>query len=217
VIISIDGGGIRGLIPGYILHAIEVEVQKQFPDHLLADHVDMFSGTSTGGILSIGLSARIPTDKLVSIYEDEQYEDKKCVFISARYMGSWIPNSFEIMLGCLYTSKGLEKRLTELLSDKKLKDIHNDLLVMSCDVTKKDSPLGWCFTNVNQPMVGLPDDELAKKETFKKFNNGVTLVEIALSTSAAPTYFAPAKLKVGDVEKTFVDGGVIANNPAFYA
>jgi patatin-like phospholipase/acyl hydrolase len=71
VIITIDGGGIRGLIPGLILKEIEKRIQEDFPEHLIADHVDMFSGTSTGGILSIGLANRIPASELVKIYEEE--------------------------------------------------------------------------------------------------------------------------------------------------
>lgn len=62
-IISIDGGGIRGLVPALILQKIESEVGK--PIH---EFVDLVAGTSTGGILALGLASGIKTEELVKIY-----------------------------------------------------------------------------------------------------------------------------------------------------
>ena len=88
---------------------------------------------------------------------------------------------------------------------------------MSCDITDKDHPLGWSFTNVNKTIVGMTDKEIAKKTDFLEFNKTVSLVDVALCTSAAPTYFEGRSIPFKGKDKLFVDGGIIANNPAFYA
>lgn len=105
VIISIDGGGIRGLIPGILLREIEKRIQEDYPEHLIADHVDMLAGTSTGGILSIGLANRIPTSELVKIYEDEGKE--KIVFRPPHGMSDWIPDFIESFGHAQYSNGGL--------------------------------------------------------------------------------------------------------------
>jgi uncharacterized protein len=71
VIISIDGGGIRGLVPAYLLERIEKEVGKP-----ISDFVDLLAGTSTGGIISVGLSAGMPAADMVKVYA----EDGKKIF-----------------------------------------------------------------------------------------------------------------------------------------
>ena len=104
---------------------------------------------------------------------------------------SWlIPDFIENFWRPLYSNVGLRNKLKEMLGDSKLSDVKNNhLMVMSCDITDKDHPAGWCFTNVNKPIVGMTDKEIAKKHDFMEFNNAVTLVDVAVCTSAAPTYF----------------------------
>jgi len=113
IVISIDGGGIRGLIPALILAEIEKRVVRDHPDHLLSDHVDMFAGTSTGGILSIGMSSRIDTETLVSIYRDE--EKNKTVFQPPSSISWLIPDFVENFWRPLYSNEGLRVKLKEIL------------------------------------------------------------------------------------------------------
>ena len=63
-IISIDGGGIRGIIPGTILALIEKKLQDQLsgPDARLVDYIDFVAGTSTGGILGCGMLVPDPNN-----------------------------------------------------------------------------------------------------------------------------------------------------------
>jgi len=63
-ILSIDGGGIRGLIPAKVLAELEAELQKEEPDKKLYEHFDLICGTSTGAILAIGISLGIPAKDL---------------------------------------------------------------------------------------------------------------------------------------------------------
>jgi len=65
-VIAIDGGGIRGIVPAYILKCIEEEMQDN-----LANHVDLVAGTSTGAIVGAGVSAGIPMGKVLGLYFNE--------------------------------------------------------------------------------------------------------------------------------------------------
>lgn len=67
VVISIDGGGIRGYVPALILEKLEEELGHVH----LREAVDMFAGTSTGGIISIALSTDIPAARLVGFYGED--------------------------------------------------------------------------------------------------------------------------------------------------
>ncbi|KAH9620240.1 hypothetical protein KSS87_014024 [Heliosperma pusillum] len=66
-ILSIDGGGIRGIIPGVILHSLESQLQElDGPEARLADYFDVIAGTSTGGLITTMLTT--PNDKNKPLY-----------------------------------------------------------------------------------------------------------------------------------------------------
>lgn len=69
-ILSIDGGGIRGLIPAKVLAELERELKKQDPDKPLYEYFDLICGTSTGAILAIAISLGIPARNLVQFYKE---------------------------------------------------------------------------------------------------------------------------------------------------
>jgi patatin-like phospholipase/acyl hydrolase len=193
-ILSIDGGGTRGLIPATILHCIEKEFGKS-PVELF----DLFAGTSTGGIISIALAAGLPASALVDLYLNKS----KDIFWEP------LPDRMQGMdehLQDNYGNKRFRKILQDLFGEKTLGDIHKDkkfggrnkkLMVCSFDLSPEeegDRNKNW------RPAVF--------HSSFKKCK-GVKLVDLALMTSAGPTYFP--------VHLNHIDGGVAMNNPSMAA
>ncbi len=173
LVLSIDGGGIRGLIPAIVCKALEDTTQKQ-----LCTIFDLLAGTSTGGIIALGLAAAIDADKLVTVYR----ELGPRIFAKPR---SWLPS----FMHPKYETEGLASVLREQLPARQLRDVTSPVMVTAYDLLQR------------QPVV------------LKSWDPDIdfTIREAARATSAAPTYFAPAKSANGRV---LIDGGVYCNNPA---
>lgn len=73
-ILSIDGGGIRGIIPAKILALAEQELQRTGQANRICDYFDLICGTSTGGIIAIGLALGMPASEILSLYRDHARE-----------------------------------------------------------------------------------------------------------------------------------------------
>ena len=68
-ILSIDGGGMRGIIPAKILCELEEELQRrEGPEARLCDYFDLICGTSTGGIIAIGLALGMSAKEMLNLY-----------------------------------------------------------------------------------------------------------------------------------------------------
>lgn len=185
-ILSFDGGGIRGLVTLALLKRLE----SQIPN--LIKGADLLAGTSTGGIIALGLAAGKSVDEMIALYRDNG---------SKIFDDSWWDDLRDLggLAGADYDQKNLGKILTGLFPDTKLKDLGKRVLIPSFNLDDGD-----------------PD---ATKRTWgpKFFHNfpgtdsdGEELVvDVALDTSAAPTYFP--------THGTYIDGGVVANNPSLAA
>lgn len=195
-ILSIDGGGIRGVIPPMVLAEIEARTKQP-----IASLFDLIVGTSTGGILTLGLTTPIVSGQsipkfkasdLVKIYTERGEEIFKRTFFLT---------SIRSFLDSTYTHKGLEKIATEKFQDTRLKEVIKPVIVTSYDVEN----LSTYYFNSRLVV------ENSAEENF-------LLRDIVRATSAAPTYFEPFLYnKFSDrtpASSTFVDGGVFANNPA---
>lgn len=193
-ILSLDGGGTRGIIPATILQCIERDFGKS-PVELF----DLFAGTSTGGIIAIALAAGLPVSDLVDLYLNRS----KDIFhepLLDRLQG------LDEHLQANYNNKRFKKILTELFGEKTLADVHNDarfggrnkkLMVCSFDLSPEEEG----DRNKNyRPAV--------YHSSFIKCGK-VKLVDLALMTSAGPTYFP--------VYDHHIDGGVAMNNPSMAA
>lgn len=206
-IITCDGGGIRGLVTAILLH----DLVAGHPD-LLAN-VSLFAGTSTGGIISIGLARGVPPSKLVHLYRNQ------CSTIFQRYSPSTaapssrlqaltsklsldVCSEFPGLCYVKYTNTGLKTLLSALLGDKTL----NDLLPTGVLVT----------TFVMSDSSGDPWGPLALSNLPKSQLGATALVDAAMSTGAAPIYFPPHELP-GSPTRWCADGGLFANNPSAYA
>ena len=193
-LLALDGGGIRGALTIEVLAKIE-KIAKKKGKKTLADYFDYISGTSTGAILAAGLSLGWSVDKMRKFYHNsgEQMFDK--AFFLNR-----IHHKFE------------DKRLKELLQ-KEIganvtlgSDKIKTLLMMVMRNATTDSP--WPISN----------NPFAKYNDIKRDDNNcdIPLWQLVRASTAAPTFFPPEEVTVGDKNFLFVDGGITPyNNPAF--
>lgn len=201
-ILSIDGGGIRGIFPAKFLAEIEGELEASGSQKKqIFEHFDLIAGTSTGGILAIGLALGIPAAKLYHLYRENARE------IFGRKKGF-----FRQLLYSAYDRRYLEARLRE------------EFQAAGGGV---DPRLVDCKTAVCIPIYDLMEGRTSvlKSKYHPAFNRDyhIPAYQAALATAAAPTFFDPYSSSYQDLkglDQTFsnkVDGGVFANNPALLA
>lgn len=201
-ILSIDGGGIRGIIPGTILNYIESEIQKRTnnPDSRLADHFDLVAGTSTGGILTC-------TYLMCDENGQSKYSAADALNIYMERGGDIFSLSFWRKLWTLfgirrpkYSVAALESALHDYFGDTMTADLKRPCIITSYDIRDRKAVFFNKVDGVNNPV-----------RNYK-------VKDVARATSAAPTYFKPARIKSAiDAPLVLVDGGVFANNPALCA
>jgi patatin-like phospholipase/acyl hydrolase len=164
-VLSIDGGGIRGIIPALVLAEIERRSQKR-----VWELFDLIAGTSTGGILACALCAPdpLPAEQLVGLYEEEGPH------IFDRSIWQRI-RSAEGLLDEKYSAAALDRALERFLSDKRLADTKPDLLVPAYNM-------------------GEPGPYFFKSRKAREEGEDFPLSVVARATSAAPTYFEPSAL-----------------------
>ena len=199
-ILSIDGGGIRGIIPGQILVALEEELQERDgPQARLADYFDLVAGTSTGGILGCALLCpdadgrpRFTAREAVDLYLEHGDEIFDVPFFHRlRTVGG---NTDE-----KYPADALEETLENYFGNLELKQLLKPCLITAYDIEKRRTVF---FT---QHDAGRPSRNFLVKN-------------VARATSAAPTYFEVARIaSMTNVSRPLIDGGVFASNPAMCA
>jgi len=186
-ILSIDGGGIKGLYSSKILEHLEDRY-----DCAISDYFDMICGTSAGGLIALALALKIPARDISLFYE--QYGRK--IFPYRTKIGGIIRQT---LWGGKYTDKPLREALEKIFGDKKMKNSHNLLCIPSYSLTDARP---WVFKYDHD---GDPTQPLDR-------DNKALCVDVALATTAAPTYFPLCEIDYYD-HKQFIDGGVWANNP----
>jgi len=196
-LLALDGGGIRGVISLEILHVIEQIVRKRMnkPDAVLADYFDYIAGTSTGAVISTCLALGMSVDKLRSFYIDSG---------PAMFSRAAVLRRFHYK----FEQQQLAAMLREVIGvDTTLGSTRlRTLLMMVMRNATTDSPWPVC----NNPAAMFNDRK------FPGCNLDLPLWQLVRASTAAPTYFPPEVVSVGDEEFLFVDGGVtMFNNPAF--
>ncbi|MEP6682774.1 MAG: patatin-like phospholipase family protein [Parafilimonas sp.] len=200
-ILSIDGGGIRGVIPGTILMQLEKVLQKKDNGtRKIGDYFDMIAGTSTGGILAClylmpgeNGKAKYSAEEAVNLYIKNGHT------IFDRTLKEKILSAGGIIHE-KYSQDPIYNLLTDYFGDETLNNFIKPSLITSYDITDRKSIF---FTSSDACV----DDMY----NFK-------IRDIARATSAAPTYFSPAHIEsLNGQVYTLVDGGMFANNPALCA
>jgi patatin-like phospholipase/acyl hydrolase len=202
-ILSIDGGGIRGIIPGQVLVAVEEAIQAATGDSSkrIADVFDMVAGTSTGGILAClylcpgdGNRPKFSAKDAVNLYlqnGDDIFDVS--VFKEIASLGGVADEK--------YDADVLEKTLTRYLGDVRLSQLLRPCLITAYDINRRAAKF---FNSIDIQAEGLSREFYAR--------------DVARATSAAPTYFEPANI-YSFTQEVFplIDGGVFANNPTMCA
>lgn len=197
-ILALDGGGIRGMITVEILGELENMLRRELDqdeDFVLADYFDYISGTSTGAIIAAALSLGWPVDKIRRFYVEsgEKMFDKANLLKRFKYK---------------YEDEALREILLQefgeqtTLGSPELKT----LLMMVMRNASTDSP--WPISNNPEARFNDPGRT--------DCNLNIPLWQLVRASTAAPVYFPPEKVSVGDQDFVFVDGGItMYNNPSF--
>lgn len=184
-ILSVDGGGIKGLYSSTILEHLERKYQAS-----CSDFFDMLCGTSTGGLIALGISLKIPASEISKLYA----ENGKLIFPKQNKIVGLLRQTF---WKGKYDDTKLKEILAQIFKDKVLAESNNLLCIPSYSFTDARP---WIF-------------KFDHKEGLLDRDNKAKYVDVALATSAAPTYFPIAEIPYYDY-KQFIDGGVWANNPS---
>ncbi|GGB74576.1 patatin [Flavobacterium suaedae] len=200
-ILSIDGGGIRGILPGTIITYLEeqLRIKSGRPDVNIGEFFDFIAGTSTGGILSLVYLCpdkngkfKFSAKEAVDIYlerGDEIFDVTLWKKISS--LGGFRDEKYE--------ATELEEALDDYFGNTTLKQALRPCLVTSYDIRNRKAHF---FTSAD-----------ATTDIHNYY-----LKDVARATSAAPTYFEPVRIKsLYGTPHSLIDGGVFANNPTLCA
>jgi patatin-like phospholipase/acyl hydrolase len=204
-ILSIDGGGIRGIIPGQILIALETKLQQKTsnPNARIAEYFDFFAGTSTGGILTCILLCPSADDP-----KKARFSAKEAVDLYIKNGGKIFDSSVWHKIASLggvseekYGAEGIESCLLEYFGEIKISQLLKPCIITTYDIHNRETKF------------------LAQHDYKLKGDVADFLVrEVCRATSAAPTYFETELLKsISGETYACVDGGVFANNPTLCA
>lgn len=185
-VLSLDGGGIRGLITVILLQRI---VETPGLENFL-DSIDLVAGTSTGGLLALGIAKPLDLSVIRAIY----VQKGRKIFDD-----SWLDDLVDLgrLRGAEYSITPLRRELKSILGNTTLGDLQKRVLITAFDLDNE-----------------APKDRQWKPKLFHNFlgentDRAVLAADVGLYTAAAPTYFPSAD--------GYIDGGVYATNPAMCA
>lgn len=183
-VLCIDGGGILGLLPCYVIYELE---NRYLNGTSIVNEFDLIVGTSTGGIIVLALGQQMSIEEVITFYESR---------------GSVLfPNTS--------IRRKLLKFLRFIVPPYSIEDLEFELLSVFGDKILKTASKPTCITSL-EGNSGMPRVfKTPHHPDFYKDQNE-RIADVALSTAAAPTFFAPS-FRNGHA---FIDGGVWANNPA---
>ncbi|MGP8215627.1 MAG: patatin-like phospholipase family protein [Bacteroidia bacterium] len=195
-ILSIDGGGIRGILPATFLAVLEERLQQATnkPDARLSDYFDFITGTSTGGLLACVYLTPDETDATRPRFTAKQ---------AAEFYFAYGGTSFAIQENTgfhKYSPEGLEAQLRLYFKELKLSQ-----LIKPCCITAYDLIHTEPYLFLSHKAIGDPRSDFFVRSVIR-------------STTALPGVFPPSKTHcMAERPYTFIDGSIFAYNPAFFA
>ena len=191
-ILSIDGGGILGTFPAAFLAKLEQNLPEP-----IGNYFDLIAGTSTGGIIAIGLAMGLPARELLHLYESRgpaifgQGNGRLTDYIRGKLrLGRWL-------IMHKYDAESLRRVLKEVLGDRRIGDAKTRLLIPAWNPVARSV---YIYKTAHHPRLCNDYKCLA--------------VDAAMATAAAPTYF---RHHVTQHAVGLTDGGTWANNPTALA
>jgi uncharacterized protein len=176
-ILSLSGGGIRGIFQAVFLS----KIAKSLPSPLW-ENFDLICGTSTGSIVGMALAMGVDIDRIVDLYQMNGTKIFKKRWLS------------QFSQGGVYNQDILRDELSRVLPNFRLRDAKTHVLIPSASINNYDHRV---FTNFG---------------VSGKNDGNLSVVDVILSSTAAPTYFLP--FQPAGEERHYVDGGLWANTPS---
>ncbi len=177
-ILALDGGGIKGIFEAAVLAYLEDDLHTR-----IVDHFDLIVGTSTAGIIALGLGLGLTPKEILQFYVEEALN-----IFPQRFSNKW-----KQLMKTKYDSEPLELALKKCFGENRLAESQKQLVIPSYNISEDDV---YLFKTPHHKRL---------KRDYK-----VPMWKVAMATSAAPTFF-PAFQKLDSIR--LVDGGVWANNP----
>ena len=181
-VLALSGGGYRALYTATILKEFEQVLGRP-----IASHFDLICGTSAGGLLALGLASEIPAIELKSLFEDQGKQIFGARDFVRKRLGFWTQAK--------HSNTGLRAVLERRFGDTKIGDLKHRVLIPAVNYT---TGRGQFFKTPHHPSFEL--------------DHRMSLVDVALATSAAPVYFPSVRNERG----VFVDGGLVGNAPGLF-
>jgi len=186
-VLSLDGGGLKGLFTAAVIEALEHQTGRR-----ISDHFDIITGTSTGGLVALGLALGKSGSEIVEFYKNDgpKIFPNSGIQKAWRYLRAWTLTK--------YSNKALHDTLkgllhTDALDEPLLRDSEKRLIIPTF------------YAAQSQPrLLKTPHDKRYKSDWR------LPMWAVAMATSAAPTYLPSFKYD----GKTYLDGGLWANNPS---
>lgn len=202
-ILSIDGGGIRGIVPAVVLTHLEEALQQltNNPDARLVDFFDLFTGTSTGSMIVAGLLA--PSKDNRPAYSAKEIVDLYFDNADTIFQDSLLQDIKSVagLLNVKYNPEGIESVFQQHFPDTELSELLKPTLIPVYDLTRGKN---YFFRQ--------------QKAKISARHN-YYLKDVLRSATSAITYFPPMQISTVDStrQRCFIDGGIFANNPALSA
>lgn len=194
-ILSLSGGGFRGLFTAQVLAELEREAKKP-----IGECFDLICGTSIGGILALAIGLKTPMDNIVQLMEDRG-EKVFPRWIMRRIfpdcMGIWLENRFRGLFSARHKNDELKSLVNEIFEDNQIKHSHYHLMIPTVNYS-----------------AGTPQFFKTQYNTRFRRDGDCKMSDVAMATSAAPVF-----LPMFRNEKTgarYVDGGIIGSNPGLF-
>jgi uncharacterized protein len=207
-ILAIDGGGIGGIIPAQLLTLLSKEHAQ------LIEKADIFAGTSTGGLIALGLADNRPPDFVTNLY----------LVQGRNIFGPTTHRMFPFdWLRAKWKPSGLRENMEKEFQNKTLADLPKPVVIPTVALQRPDvdpithkpkhTPAGIFLSTVPLKAGPLRNPPAQTKYDSDKWK----CVDVALATAAAPTYFPAHRVNVGQGDWVCWDGGLVANNPSAVA
>jgi len=182
-ILAIDGGGIKGVFPAAFLASLEESLECS-----VADYFDLIVGTSTGGIIAIGLGLGLSAKEILRFYEEHG---------PSIFRTNWIRQLLSLGILPKYDRRPLEAALMSVFGNRILGESKKRLVIPSANLELGEV---YVFKTAHHPR-------------FER-DHKTKVVDVAMATAAAPSYFPVFRNRFGT---PLIDGGVWANNPLGFA